>query len=383
MELDVVYRYEFLSPLGNLIHTATDVVSCKGDEVFHALAFNIVRLSVAFYDTYRVWFTPFSRLRVYRYVGGVWFLVANTDWFLLAWERVRDDNDYMDLYLGNNYTILASRIVAFKAGSPQSSKNDTFENIIYGLIDDNYGSTAVDLFENSRDFSDWLTFDPYSQSSLLFQVSFSQKNILSALNRVVDAAFQNGVNLRYVVESPIRATGRFRFTLLSDSFGRSLPFTFSSSRGNIKEIKIRDDYREAWNVVYAGGGGQEAARIFAQGFFDYEPNNPFFRRELHASYTNVSLLPTLQTLADASIVANAPRLHLEVTPAPAPHSVWQYHWNLGDTVTVNDDGNLYRLPINVISFTYQNGVEDIKFVLSDILPVLSPQTTTVVDGADI
>jgi hypothetical protein len=162
---------------------------------------------------------------------------------------------------GLSYNVLLTRrIVAYPAGSAQASKSGAADDVMRAVVRENLGELAG----AGRDITAYgLTVEPDLSLSSTISMSFAWRNVYDVVTDIARLASQQGQNLLWDV-IPVDDGYRMQFIVRRDFYRdrrQSSPHALWLSAGNaIENIVETYDRRESWNVVYAGGRGEEADR---------------------------------------------------------------------------------------------------------------------------
>jgi hypothetical protein len=103
-----------------------------------------------------------------------------------------------------------------------------------------------------------------------------------------------------------------------------------------EQYSYTEDYSDEWTVVYYGGTGQEAARIFGVGATNADRlrKSAINRREGFHQDTNESDVTILSDGAEGKLYKNRPFIDFQPTNIELTQ-VYQADWGLGDTLRIN------------------------------------------------
>lgn len=183
-------------------------------------------------------------------------------------------NDLVRITASDAMTILDRRIVAYYAGSPQSQKNDQYDDMMKAIVRENFGSLAT---ITSRDINGGTAFGlgaPFNVIADYGQMqsgtkAFAWRNALTVLQEIADASAQTGLIDDYLgfrlAFDP--GGGRLSFHTFKKSLGSDRrvsgnnPLILSPDMGSLTDVTLANDWRGTKSVVWVAGPGEGSARL--------------------------------------------------------------------------------------------------------------------------
>jgi hypothetical protein len=162
---------------------------------------------------------------------------------------------------GLSYNVLlARRIVAYPAGSPQASKSGAADDVMRAVVRENLGPLAGP----DRDITaHGFTVEQDLSLASTISMSFAWRNVYDVVTDITRLSAQQGQRLLWDV-MPVDDGYRMQFTVRRDFYRdrrASSPHALWLSVSNaVENIVETYDRRESWNYVYAGGRGEGADR---------------------------------------------------------------------------------------------------------------------------
>lgn len=291
---------------------------------------------------------------------------GNTAWLIRRVTRELDSNGRRNFVINATAAIelLKRRIVAYDAGSAYTNKTAAADNMMKAIVRENLGSLATDT---NRDLSTYLTVEGNTSLGPVVSKAFSRDNVFDVLQDISDATVVAGSAVYFDIVTPAYNSLEFRtyrgYRGLDNSFpGGLVPVILSSHRGNLANVTRTYDWMDEITYVYAGGRGQEANRQIATASSQERiGQSPFNRREGFRNSSNTDGATALQNEANAGLWEGRPKrtflAELVNVPGATEYAV---HWNFGDKVTAEFEGESIDCIIEAVQVTVAGGKEDIK-----------------------
>lgn len=305
-------------------------------------------------------------LEVWKQDGFGQSLQGETAYFLRNWQLYRNDNyeQMIRLYAADANFLLASRIVAYAAGSAQADKTDEADDMMKAIVRENLGTLA----DATRQIAA-LTCE--ADLSLLPSTtkSFSRQNVFNVIRDISDATKETGT---YNVFDVIRTTPcNFEFRVYKDRRGidhsrdSSDPRFVGEKYGNLSKPSLEYRGSEEITFVYAGGQGEEADRIIktAQDDSRIGDGYPFNRREYFRDARNCETDAAVQAEADAALAEGRPKRILTGDLIDMPSMKYGVHFGFGDLLTAEAFGVSMDVHVTSVDITAGPDGEKIKISL--------------------
>lgn len=129
-----------------------------------------------------------TRFEIWRSLGGDAYLETGTQW-LMRRRRIDKDAQMVTIACESGLTLLSRRVVAYNAGSAQTSKNDNADNMIVEFVKENLGSSATD---DDRNWATLIAIIDGSGGGPVVKKSASRRNLLTTIQDVAKQANVQG-----------------------------------------------------------------------------------------------------------------------------------------------------------------------------------------------
>lgn len=315
----------------------------------------------------RALLVPDSQIRVFRTpTNGVRRL--ETLGFVRYWKYQRRGDVDATLIKGFDPNVLLERrIVAYDAGTSQSTKTGAADDVMKSLFDENFLASATD---SDRDLSGaGLSVEYNLGDGPTITRSFSRKNVLSVLRQLQDATRAAG-NECYFWLQPIRenadGTVSFQFKTATGQPGidrtartGAAPVYFGDGFGNVENPELEFDFRAAVSYVYGAGTGEQSERQTADvSDAALIAASPFGRIEAYADARNESDADGITAAARAVLTERRPRFRFSCRIIDTEQTRYGVDWDLGDRVTVSGFGGEYSGIVRAVSVTVKQSGEE-------------------------
>lgn len=192
--------------------------------------------------------------------GGSMSLIDETAYFLQDWEFITKGGERLIRLLAYDANwLLATRIVAYDAGSAQADMTDYADDMIKAIVTDAMGGDAI----SARQLSG-VTIDSDLSDAPSITKAFSRRNVLKVLREIAEASSSGGTNLYFdMIRTGI---GTFAFRTFTGQRGQDHGRDSGDVRlvgeqyGNFDDITFGTYHSDEENYIYAGGQGEEADR---------------------------------------------------------------------------------------------------------------------------
>ncbi|MBI2934666.1 MAG: hypothetical protein HYY29_03745 [Chloroflexi bacterium] len=289
---------------------------------------------------------------------GVWFIRKIKDSTDQNGERTIEVTGFSPNYL------LASRIVAYAAGSAQADQTAAFDNMMKVVVLQNLSTGATDSAR--RISSTYVGIAPSVAAAPSDNKKFAWRNVLEVLKDISDASRGAGTEL-YFDLVPIDST-KFEFRTYTGQPG--LDHTFPSGvnpvllgleYGNLAEPSVEWDWSEELSFVYGAGQGEESDRITSTVEDTTRSGRSIFaRREGFADARQYTSSSKVQSAAYELLTDKRPRLRFSGRILDVPGTQYGVHWRHGDRVSAMYYGQQYDALIrNVQVWLDKDGHETI------------------------
>jgi hypothetical protein len=258
-------------------------------------------------------------------------------------------------YTGNY--ILTSRIVAYAAGSAQSTKTDYADDMIKAVVYDNLLAGAVTL-RNIAGLS--LTAAADVSGGVSITKSFAWKPLLDVCQDIADASLEAGtpVYFEFIPKSISASVIGFELTTWVNQRGQDHgssskdPVYIGKSIENLRNAELIMDYSDEANYIYAGGQGEEADRNVNQVSDSARYGaSPWNRRERFTDARNESTDAGVTAKGYEALFEGRPQSSFSGEIVSTPSFQYGIHWGYGDKVIADYRGAYYDVLIQAIRIT--------------------------------
>ncbi len=268
--------------------------------------------------------------------------------------------------------LLARRIVAYKAGTAQSTKTDHLDDMIKAVVTDNLGSGASD----SRNIETVFNFSvaPDLSDAPSVTKSFAYENLLGALQSLCNTSggqASGAVDLFFDIACDSYTSNerpRFQFRTYTGQPGvdrtnngsNTSSAVFSLANASIDNADYSRDFSDEVNYVYAGGLGQKSDRnVVSAGDADRIAESPINLCETFVTATHLDESEIAEAVYEA-LNENRPYHKLSCSLLDTDTTRYGVDWNWGDKVTVAyADGEFHEI-VRVVEVAVRNKKENIS-----------------------
>lgn len=294
---------------------------------------------------------------------------TETTWVTRRIIKTLDSDGTLSISIGafSANEILSRRIVAYDDGTSQSDKtNLAADNMMKQVVRENFSGSATDA---NRNISTYFTVESDTSQGPTTSKSFAWNNVLDVTQDISLTTISAGSSVYFDVVSPTYNTFEFRTYRaqrgLDHRFpGGTNPVILSPERGNLVSVVRQFDYSGEGNYVYAGGAGFNQFRYVATASSSERINeSPINRREIFINAQD-AIAQAVDDTASAALRENRPKRTFSAQLVNVPDATeYGVHWNFGDLVTVEFDGETIDCSIDAVQIRVEDGEETITATL--------------------
>lgn len=272
----------------------------------------------------------------------------------------RDETEITAVSGPDGNDLLDTRIVAYPAGSTDSSKTDYADDMMKEIVDYNLGTSSTD---SDRDLETSLSFSIQVDTSdgPTITKSFAWKNVLKILKEIAaDSAFQ-GTDLYFDTTAKLVSQTQisFEFKTFTGQPGRDRTGTaqviFGKEWGNLANPSYREDYTKEINYIYAGGQGEGADRVIEEVEDTIRTGVSIWnRREGFVDARNESDTDAVISRANSALESGQPVKYFRGDLLDTPQAVYGVDWEWGDKIVVEYRGRQFEGPVLLVNFKVNN-----------------------------
>lgn len=337
-------RYElwYLNDIGNRLSYISDVVSFEYARVLGDVG--IGSFTFPYRRQLHTAATPDRRIAVYRQpLGGT--LGLESVFMLRQFElSTSEQGQYQLIATGYDLNeLLNRRIIAYYAGSAQANMTGTADDIMREIVRDNLVDNAdyAGTPSPARDIDSYgFSVEANTSAGPTITKGFSWRNVLTVLQDLQADSRAQGTEVFWGVIPTSETTMQFRAWISGrdrTTTSGTNPIVFSLEWGNLASPRLVDDYGAEQNYIYAGGQGEESARIIQTASDTTRMNTSRLNRREGFAFSSGDTTAAVLTDARNDLERNRPttRLYGDLLDTPLTPYGGLDGWNLGDRVTVN------------------------------------------------
>lgn len=262
--------------------------------------------------------------------------------------------------------LLKRRIVAYNAGTSETSKTGTADDVCKAIVRENFVS-ATDTTRNLA--ATLFAVQPDLTAGASISKAFARRVVLTVLQELAEASTTAGTYLAFDV---VWTGSLFEFRTYAGQRGvdhssdSGQPVLIGPDFGNLADVEDTDDAMDEVTVVYAGGQGEKATRDIATALDSVRIGaSPFNRIEdfRQSNNTEKDDIAQLQDEADSALRAGRPRRIVSGTFIDTPGVTYGRHIHFGDIVPASVDGDTVDCRIDAVHLAVEGGRETVDLRL--------------------
>lgn len=271
-------------------------------------------------------------------------------------------------YLLGNPGGQTGRIVAYAAASSQAAKSDQADDMMKAIVRENLGASAI-AARNLTAYGFTVQADVGLGTSI--EKAFAWRNVLAVLQEIADASHVTEATCVYFGIVPLNIGWECEFRTKVGQWGNDHRFpsgpagsvVFGLEFANLAEVERSTDYSDEVTYAYAGGQGEESARVIKESSQATRLGmSPFNRRESFIDARQATIDNQVQDAADGAVRDGRPH-NLFTGKVLDTSQVYGRDWGHGDYVTGVYAGETIDCRIETVTVTIQNGVETVDATL--------------------
>lgn len=259
--------------------------------------------------------------------------------------------------------LLRRRIIAYFAGSAQTSKTAAADDLMKAFVRENLGASASDYAGNTARAlaASRFTIEPdLGLGPSLTKGAAWREPLLDVLREIADASITAGTWLGFDVVGSIGAPPQFRTYIGqrgADRRGRMV--ALSEESGTLANPVLTYNYMDEKTAVYAGGRGEEADRMVQTAIDAKRIGQSYWGRDEAFVYaTQGETTASVLAEAQAKLSASRPRLTFEAEFTDSPAIQYGRTINFGDQVYASAFGRTFPCRVNVVDLSVANTGEE-------------------------
>ena len=260
----------------------------------------------------------------------------------ITYEEDTQGNDIIILSGPDGNDLLDRRIVAYAAGSSESSKSDLADDMLKEIVKENLGASATDSDRDLTDLSFTVAGDISDGPHIV--KAFSWRNVLQVLQDITFMSAENGTSLFFDVVPIVISSSviGFEFRTYTDQRGQDRtydsnnPVVFSKEWGNLSNPLLRYDYNKEANYIYGGGQGEGTDRVISeQSDASRIGSSVWNRREMFTDARNETTAAGVANKAKEILRENVPLVRFTGILLDTPQARYGVDWFFGDRVEIS------------------------------------------------
>lgn len=296
-----------------------------------------------------------------------------TTWLIRRIIKTLDEDGTLEISIGafSGNEILNRRIVAYDDGTSYADKISlAADNMMKQVVRENFSASATDT---SRNVSTYFSVEADAGQGPTLSKRFAWNNVLDVTQDISLTTISTGSAVYFDVVAPTYSTLEFRTYRAQRGIDHTFPngqapVILSPDRGNLTSVLRSFDYSDEATYVYAGGAGFNQFRYVATASnADRIGVSPLNRREVFLNATQEGVAQEVDNAALAGLRENRPRRIFQGKLVNVPGTTeYGIHWNFGDLVTVEFDGETINCSIDAVQVEVANSEEQITATLRAI-----------------
>lgn len=267
--------------------------------------------------------------------------------------------DFTELSGVDGNDLLRRRIVAYAAGSPQSTKTDNLDDMMKAVVRENLGvSGSASRNLTSLNFS----VAPDFGDAPSMTRGFAWKPVLDVCKELAEASYATGTALyfncvpNFVSDNEVGF--EFRTYINQPGIDTTIQdgLVFGKEWGNMETPDYEFDRTNEQNYIYAGGQGEEADRVIVEVHQNVRiAKSPWNRCEGFADARNEETTGGVTAQALSALREGRTRIRFRGTLLDTPQSRYGIEWNWGDRIYATYRGMQFEAVVTVVQISVDSG----------------------------
>lgn len=280
--------------------------------------------------------------------GLVPTIETETAWLMRRWQYKQIGQQWQWIVTCPDLNhLLKRRHVDYYATSTQAARGPAAaDDMMKSVVDDNFLASATDA---TRQITTYLQKQASTAQGQTVTKAFSERLVLTILQELAAASFQMGTYLSFdVVCAYPDALPAYEFRTypnqrgIDHRQGSDAPLNVGPDFGNMTDTVVDENAIEEVTRGIAGGQDVAAARTFVRANdTTRQAESPLNLIEDFTDATQDNDTNYYQAEADALVKAGRPKKTLTGKLVNTPGFQYRRHWNWGDRLTVQVNGESY------------------------------------------
>lgn len=350
------YRTDIFTPTGTQLPSAVPI---EGNYVLTERGVGTLHLVLP--PSYPVdYLQKDGLIRVNRDIGAGYYLDGDATWLIRHRRQSLSGRERLtEVWAEHVNTLLARRVVAYAAGSAETSKTDYADDMIKAVVRENFTAPT----DTARTMSGLSVEGDLSQAPSISR-SFSRRNVLATLQDICDDAASQGTYLAFEVRTI--GTSLTLVTYINQRgvdrrYGTGNYLKVSPSSGAIVESSLDEDWTDEVTYVYALGEGLQSARATGSAQNTVaEGSGPYGRIEDTYQMNSASNSAILDDAAAGQLYARRGIVRYEATGQDTKNFMYGRDYRWGDLLTISDFGAQFDVRVDPVAISWGRGGEKVS-----------------------
>ncbi len=363
------YQLHFRDAFGNPLYVTNELFSFEMTR--REMGVGVLDISMPYKKPLQDIVKRDMRIDVMRSTAGSSpYLEGDTTWFIRKFTKKENaKGEFLSITAYDAITMLFRRIIPYKKTSTEADFTGNNDNNLKQLVRLNCGALATDVLRqlNPALFSVDIDFSIFNQNI----IDGSYKNLLDEIVANCDQALNpaTGTGRYLTFDIVCKSATQLEFRTYADQRGadKTVPpnaLTFSIKNKNLKSIEVTDDATDEYNVVYAGGAGENQNRTLVVAIDTARATySPWSRIERFLDGQGDSSTEALTESANKELVNGRPKRTVLAEIQENKNCRYGIHYQYGDLVNVEASDEVFQCHFDTLSIKYERGRETINPIL--------------------
>jgi len=316
------------------------------------------------------WFGRDYRIEVWRSIDQrPAYLEGDTQWLIRKINLSYNQGDRVLAVTAYDLnSLLKRRIVAYPAGDQTYTiKAGYADDMMKEIVSENFGIGCLDG-DRDWEINGWLAIQEDFGLAFPVEKEFARRIVLPIFQELAAYSYEWGIYLAFDFYRKSRNLIAFRTYInqrgVDHTKGSPSPILFGAKYGNFVDDEYIDDGTDEATFIYAGGQGEEAARIIGSAQDDARIGvSPFGRIEGWVDARQAELIATVTDEAESELRRRVPKRTISGKVADIDSCRYGLHYKFGDKVTVETDEVSVPAFVDSVHVTVNEGKETVDIVL--------------------
>jgi hypothetical protein len=320
----------------------------------------------------------FWRKDYYETAYGV---VADTGWYrdfagFHRFDQFNQEQEGRDVYIARGRGVndlLSSEIIAWDAGTSQTSKDGPAETVAKEFVDENVGPGAtVAAGRRWEGAITGLSVEADAATGDNWVGGRVNKNLLDVIDEIADIG-PGDFMLQLTSDANDPITLEFQWADeywgldRTEGNGVNVPVIWDDSLGNIESVRYAYSRLDEINTASIGGPGSGTSRAYTEVTTGGESDSPYARRAIFRKGSDADTVAKRQARGNALLERGQPKRRLTFSAKQTAAVRYGTTWDVGDLVTVKFRDNTFSQQIVGVRVGISGtGEESVEPILEDL-----------------